>query len=83
MLAIDNSKDDLSRRQSLYTLHGLSFREYLAYEGIAEFAPVTLEQLLSSHTKYAMEVVSKIKVLKHFDDYLHNGYYPFYNVQTH
>ena len=78
MLAIDNSKDDLSRRQSLYTLHGLSFREYLAYEGIAEFESLTLERLLSEHVKYAMDVVSKIKVLKHYDDYLNNGYYPFY-----
>lgn len=78
MLAIDNSKDDLSRRQSLYTLNGLSFREYLAYEGIANFEPITLEQLLSEHTKYAMGVVERIKILKYFDEYLQNGYYPFY-----
>ncbi len=78
MPAIDNSKTDLSRRQSLYTLNGLSFREYLEYEGIASIPAISLEDLLSGHTKYAMEVTSKIKVLKHFDAYLRSGYYPYY-----
>lgn len=78
MLAIDNSISDLSRRQSLYTLHGLSFREYLEYEGIASLPATTLEELLTSHTQYAMEATSQIKVLKHFDQYLREGFYPYY-----
>ncbi len=78
MLAIDNSVADLSRRQSLYTLSGLSFREYLEYEGIATIPPVELGQLLAEHTKYALDVVTGIKVLKHFDQYLQRGYYPYY-----
>lgn len=78
MLAIDNSKTDLSRRQSLYTLNGLSFREYLAYEGITAIPAVPLEELLENHTGYAMNIASKIKVLKCFDAYLNKGYYPYY-----
>lgn len=78
MLAIDNSKSDLSRRQSLYTLHGLSFREYLEYEGILTLPPLSLEELLKRHTSYALNVVSQIKVLKHFEQYLDGGYYPYY-----
>lgn len=78
MLAIDHSKSDLSRRQSLYTLHGLSFREYLEYEGIFSMQPVTLGDLLENHIGYAMEMTSKIKVLKHFGQYLDSGYYPYY-----
>ncbi|MCD8202983.1 MAG: AAA family ATPase [Prevotella sp.] len=78
MLSIDNSKTDLSRRQTLYTLHGLSFREYLEYEGIIHLPPITLEELLKEHTSYAMDVVSKIKVLKFFGQYLDSGYYPYY-----
>lgn len=78
MLAIDHSKSDLSRRQSLYTLHGLSFREYLEYEGIFSIQPVTLGDLLENHIGYAMEITSKIKVLKHFGQYLDSGYYPYY-----
>ena len=78
MLAIENSVADLSRRQSLYTLHGLSFREYLEYEGVETIPPVGLEDLLKNHIQYALDIISKIKVLKHFDRYLKAGYYPYY-----
>ncbi|HJB43787.1 MAG TPA: AAA family ATPase [Candidatus Coprenecus merdipullorum] len=79
MLAIDNSKSDLSRRQSLYTLHGLSFREYMEYEGIISLPSMTLEEMLKNHICYAMDVTSAgIKVLKHFEQYLNEGYYPYY-----
>ncbi len=78
MLAIDHSTAALSRRQSLYMLQGLSFREYLDYEGIATAAPITLEALLTSHTSYAIELAAQAKVLKHFDSYLRCGYYPYY-----
>lgn len=37
MLEIDNAKVDMSRRQTPYTLKGMSFREYLEYEGITAF----------------------------------------------
>lgn len=78
ILAIENSVADLSRRQSLYTLSGLSFREYLEYEDIMTIPPIELEKLLASHTKYALDITSEIKVLKHFDQYLRTGYYPYY-----
>lgn len=79
MLAIDNSKSDLSRRQSLYTLHGLSFREYLEYEGIISLPSMTLEEMLKNHVSYAMDITSAgIKILKYFEQYLNEGYYPYY-----
>ena len=80
MLAIDNSKVDLSRRQSLYSLKGLSFREYLEYEGIATLHPLSLEELLKEHVRYAMNAISGIKVLKYFEKYLDAGYYPYYKT---
>lgn len=78
MLAIDNSKSDLSRRQSLYTLRGLSFREYLEYESVISLPSLSLEELLATHTHYAMEATARIKVLKYFENYLNGGYYPYY-----
>lgn len=78
MLAIDNSKADLSRRQSLYTLNGLSFREYLACEGVAAIPTIGLEEMLAGHVEYAVDVISGIKILKYFDKYLREGYYPYY-----
>ena len=78
MLAIDSSKADLSRRQSLYSLNGLSFREYLAYEGVVSIPTIRLEEMLFSHVEYAVDVISRVKVLKYFDKYLREGYYPYY-----
>jgi hypothetical protein len=79
MLEIDHSKVDLSRRQVLYTMAGLSFREYLEFEGVVSSMPsLRIEQLLRSHVQIAMEMVSKTSVLQHFDRYLEMGYYPFY-----
>ena len=78
LLEIDNAKVDMSRRQTPYILKGMSFREYLEYEGILKMNAVTLEELLSNHVTIAMDIVSKTKVLVAFDNYLHTGVYPFY-----
>ena len=78
MLEIDNSKVDLSRRQVLYTLGNMSFREYLDFSGTLKTDALTLTQLLASHIDTAMEISSKIKVLQHFDDYCRFGCYPFF-----
>lgn len=78
MLRIDHSQGDLSRRQLVYHLPGLSFREYLEFEGIYKCEPPELEDLLKDHVKIAEEVCAKIKVLPEFEKYLKQGYYPFY-----
>ena len=78
LLEIDNAKVDMSRRQTPYTLKGMSFREYLEYDGILKMNAVTLEELLSNHVPIAMDIVSKTKVLVAFDTYLRTGVYPFY-----
>lgn len=78
MLALDNSIADMARRQSLYTLKSMSFREYLEYEKIVKVKPVSLETLLKSHSKIAIDITSKTKVLLHFEKYLQHGVYPFY-----
>lgn len=78
LLEIDNAKVDMSRRQTPYTLKGMSFREYLEYDGIMKMNAVTPEELLANHVPIAMGIVSKTKVLVAFDTYLHTGVYPFY-----
>ena len=78
MLEIDHSKVDLSRRQTLYTMQGLSFREYLALNKIKEMPPIELEQLFEEHQSMAVDVSNEIPVAKYFASYLQNGYYPFH-----
>lgn len=78
ILIMDNAKVDLSRRQTIYMLHGLSFREFLNYEGVLDIAPIPLKDLLQHHVRHAMKIVQEIKVTPLFEDYLAHGYYPFY-----
>lgn len=56
MLKLDGAKGDLSRRLMEYTVWGLSFREYLKFEGIMDVAPVTLERLLKEHHSIAADI---------------------------
>lgn len=78
MLKIDFESADLSRRQILYSMQGLSFREYLSLEELFEIEPVSLDDLLSGHVSLARQIAEKVKVLGAFDKYLRQGYYPFY-----
>ena len=78
LLAIDNAKVDLSRRQTPYTLYGLSFREFLDFEDVAHISPIPIETLLRDHVKQAMKITKNLKVTPLFEAYLKHGYYPFY-----
>lgn len=79
MLKIDSGVADLSRRQLPYTLHGMSFREYLLYEGLAEMESISLDLLLRDHRRIAEDILSNgMKILPAFGEYLRYGYYPFY-----
>lgn len=75
ILDIYKGFSDLSRRAPIFTMQGLSFREYLAlFHEI--YTPVyTLDEILQH--KAALEAVSHPLPL--FRDYLQKGYYPFAN----
>lgn len=78
ILEIDNSKVDLSRRQTVYEMYGFSFREFLAFEGVLRLSPLSLDALLRQHVSLSMEITSSVKILPWFEKYLRYGYYPFY-----
>lgn len=78
LLIMDNANVDLSRRQTIYTLYGMSFREFLSYEGIINLDAVTFDDLLNNHVRYAIQITKDIKVTPLFESYLEYGYYPFY-----
>lgn len=75
-LHLDNA--DLSRRVLRYTLPTLSFREFIQMQTNIEFPILSLEDILTNHTKYSQEIMSEIKPLKYFKEYFEYGYYPFY-----
>lgn len=74
----DSLDADLSRRHRQYTLEGLSFREYLKLENVADLAVLSLDEILENHFSIATLITSKVKVLPYFEKYIKVGYYPFY-----
>lgn len=80
LLVIDHSIGDLSRRASMYWLPGLSFREFLVFEGMNEFGRLSLTDILYSHETIAASLSSQFSVLPSFRKYLAKGYYPFYGA---
>lgn len=78
MLEIDSQQGDLSRRQIVYQLSGLSFREFLEFECGMKTEVCTLGQLLQLHAGIASKITEQLKILPLFEKYLQKGYYPFY-----
>lgn len=62
-----------------YNLRGLSFREFLNLQTGNNFQPYTLDEVLANHDRIAKQILPKVSPLKYFKDYLHHGFYPFYN----
>lgn len=75
---------DLSRRCRVYTMQGLSFREYLKLEGVADLPVYSLEDIVTRHLDICSDITiqKNIKVLLHFERYVKEGYYPFYRDET-
>ena len=78
ILKLSAGQADLSRRQTVYRLKGMSFREFLAYEGVADLPVLSVETIISNHRKIARDICSRMKILPLFNRYLAEGYYPFY-----
>ena len=77
-LKLDNAKADLSRRAIIYTVDGLSFREFVELSKDITLPFFTLEDILSNHTDIAYELLEKFNLTLLFREYLKSGYYPFY-----
>ncbi len=82
LLQLNSKIADLSRRVAIYELRGLSLREYLSFKGVADFEPFTIEDILRDHVKIAGSISSRIRIIGEFEDYVKNGYYPFFKTTS-
>lgn len=73
VLDITSGWADLSRRAPLYTMQGLSFREYLAIAHGVTLPACTLEDIVEQR----VEIGAVEHPVPLFKDYLKRGYYPF------
>ncbi len=76
VLDIYKGASDLSRRVLIYTMQGMSFREYLNMKQGLDLPAYSLEQIL----QHKVAVLDKVEhPLPVFGEYLRQGYYPFYS----
>lgn len=78
LLQLNSKIADLSRRVAIYELRGLSFREYLNFNGVLDHAPYSMEEILGGHTDIATAISSKVRIIGEFENYIKKGYYPFF-----
>ena len=80
MLQIFKADADLSRRVRHFQLFGMSFREFLIFEGLLlkSQKSFSLEEILKNHISISQKLIHEITPLPAFQKYLQWGYYPYY-----
>ncbi|MBR2196370.1 MAG: AAA family ATPase [Salinivirgaceae bacterium] len=78
LLNILNAEADLSRRCVSYDMQGLSFREYLLFKNDLSLPVFSLDDILQHPLEASQAVVSQCRPLQYFNNYLREGYYPFF-----
>jgi predicted AAA+ superfamily ATPase len=77
-LEIYRGSHDLSRRALVYNLAGLSFREFLLLKYKKDFPILSMDQILNSKPGLYSDILTEIKPIALFSEYLESGYYPFF-----
>jgi len=78
VLRITEENPDLNGIAKVNHLEGLSFREYLNYSTKNRFRIYSFDEILKNHVEIAKEIVSKVRPLAYFNDYLKYGYFPYF-----
>jgi predicted AAA+ superfamily ATPase len=78
VLRVLEGHNELQDIAKIYHLEGLSFREYLNHQSNLNFRRYTLQEILTDHISIAQEITREIKPLAFFNDYLKDGFYPYF-----
>lgn len=62
----------------MYNLSGLSFREFLELETGLQFPVYSFPEIVARHEEIVDGILTEIRPLAYFADYLRYGYYPIY-----
>ena len=86
-LEIHKGSHDLARRSAVYSMQGMSLREYLELAHQIELPVYEVSEICANHEKIADEIVQKLgaqnlHIVPEFHRYLKSGYFPyFYELQ--
>jgi predicted AAA+ superfamily ATPase len=78
VLRVLEGNNELQDIAAVYHLEGLSLREYINYQSNLNFRRYSLEEIIADHTGIAQQITQEVKPLAFFNDYLKDGFYPYF-----
>lgn len=78
VMRLKDENPELNGIVKSYNLRGFSFREFLNLLTDNNFRPYTLEDILENHEHIAKQILPKVSPTRYFQDYIHHGFYPFF-----
>ena len=78
VMRLKDENPELNGIVQSYNLRGFSFREFLNLLTGNDFKPYVLEDILSDHENIVKQILPKASPRKYFQDYIHHGFYPFF-----
>ena len=78
VMRLKDENPELNGIVQSYNLRGFSFREFLNLMTGNEFRPYSLEEILTDHEHIVKQILPKASPRKYFQDYIHHGFYPFF-----
>ena len=81
VMRLKDENPELNGIVNSYNLRGFSFREFLNLLTNNSFRPYTLEEILADHERIVKQILPKVSPRRYFQDYIHHGFYPFFQEQ--
>ena len=81
VMRLKDENPELNGIVKSYNLRGFSFREFINLMTGNEFQPYSLEEILRDHERIIKQILPKVSPNRYFQDYIHHGFYPFFQEQ--
>ena len=81
VMRLKDENPELNGIVKSYNLRGFSFREFINLLTKNNFRPYSLEEILSDHERIVKQVLPYVSPNRYFQDYIHHGFYPFFQEQ--
>jgi len=81
VMRLKDENPELNGIVKSYNLRGFSFREFLNLLTGNSFRAYTLDEILSNHEHIVKQILPKVSPRRYFQDYIHHGFYPFFQEQ--
>ena len=81
VMRLKDENPELNGIVQSYNLRGFSFREFINLITGNNFQPYSLEEILANHERIVKQILPKVSPRRYFQDYIHHGFYPFFQEQ--